>query len=842
MTHDHDDHEGHDHGDHEGHDHEGHDHEGHDHEGHDHEGHDHEDHEGHDHGPQGERPPQEREAEGGGAACQLDLEFLLPGESDEEGRFAELKHRVEALRGVSSVHLRADAEFPQLCVHYDTDQTQLTQVLQTARAAGAEVRERYVVGEWFVREVDSPQTGRMIEYALGRLKGVLSASMAFGAERLVVEYDTKLVKDKQIRERVEALGHPIDEIEDHVCPVHQGAGKWGAKLQFPLVIISGVLTALGFSLSTWANPPTWLPTAVYAVALAAGGFFPIRGALKSVQQGRVDIETLMVLSGAGAALLGAWLEGALLLFLFSLGHALEHRAMESARNALNELGNLRPETARVQREDGVVELPVAEVVVGDRVVVRPGDRVPLDGVIREGSSALDQAVITGESIPVNKGPGDDVFAGTVNTDSALEIEVTKLGGDSVIARVMTLVARAEANKSPTQRFTQRLEERFVPVVLVAAIVFPIVLYMMGTPVKAAVLRAVSLLVAASPCALAISVPAAVLSAVANAARKGILVKGGSHLEELGLATAIAFDKTGTLTRGEPKLTSIETCDGVAEADLLGATAAAETLSSHPLARAITDGADERGIAYEAADSLDAVHGKGVHAKIGDSLLTIGNAAIFDDDLPAAIRTVVDRLHGAGETTMIVKRDEQFLGVIGVADTVRDEAAATIKALHALGIKKTMMLTGDNARVAKAIGDQVGIDEVHGPLMPDEKVATMKRLARDAVIVMVGDGVNDAPALATASVGVAMGGAGADVALETADIVLMGDNLRGLTEIIALSRRTSAIVRQNLVISLGISAVLVVAAIAGWAGVSEAIVLHEGSTLIVAFNGIRLLRG
>lgn len=784
---------------------------------------------------------EQRDAEDGGAACQLDLDVLLPGETDEEGRFAELKRRVEALRAVSDVHLRTDGRHPQICVHYDAQQSQLPQLLETIRAAGAEVRERYVMGEWFVREVDSPQTARMIEYALGRLKGVLSASMAFGAERLVVEYDGKLTSEKDIRQRVEALGHPIDEIEDHVCPVHQGAGKWGAKLQLPLVIASGVLTAAGYALGKWATPPSWLPTVLYAAALGSGGFFPIRGALKSVRQGRFDIETLMVLSGAGAALLGAWFEGALLLFLFSLGHALEHRAMESARNALNELGDLRPETARVQREDGTVEVPIAEVVVGDRVVVRPGDRVPLDGVIREGRSALDQAVITGESIPVTKGPGEDVFAGTVNTDSALEIEVTKLGGDSVIARVMNMVARAEANKSPTQRFTQKLEERFVPVVLIGAIVFPIVLYFMGTPVKEAVLRAVSLLVAASPCALAISVPAAVLSAVANAAKKGILVKGGSHLEELGLATVVAFDKTGTLTRGEPKVTSLEPCTGVTEEELLATTASAEVLSSHPLARAIVEDAGERGIAYEEADSLEAVHGKGIRATAGESVITIGNVAMFGE-VPPAIQEVVDRLHGDGETTMIVKRDDVFLGVIGVADTLRAEAAETLKRLHELGIEKTMMLTGDNARVAKAIGDKVGIDEVHGPLMPEEKVATMKRLARDAVIVMVGDGVNDAPALASASVGVAMGGAGADVALETADIVLMGDNLRGLTEIIALSRRSSAVVRQNLVISLGISAILVVAAIAGWAGVSEAIIFHEGSTLIVVFNGIRLLRG
>ncbi|HEY0093000.1 MAG TPA: heavy metal translocating P-type ATPase, partial [Archangium sp.] len=556
---------------------------------------------------------------------------------------------------------------------------------------------------------------------------------------------------------------------------------------------------------------------------------------------RIDIETMMVVAALGAAVLGAWFEGAFLLFLFSAGHALEHRAMERARRSIESLAELRPELARVRRGNEVIEVPVGEVQVGERIIVRPGDRVPLDGTIREGRSSLEQAAITGESIPVPKKPGDEVFSGTINCESLLEVEVTRLSSDSVLARVVDMVAQAEAQKGPNQRFAQRLESTFAPLVMIGAVVFPIVLMLLGTPFKEAILRAVSLLVAASPCALAISTPSAVLSAVAAAARGGVLVKGGIYLELLGGVRAIAFDKTGTLTVGRPKLLTSSPAQGVTREELLGTAAAVEALSAHPLARAVVDAATEQRIQAPAGKDLEAVHGKGIHARIGEEPVSVGSLALFEGDtLPEEISAEVRKLEEAGQTTMVVRRSGRYLGVLGVADTVRAGAGHVVQTLRKGGIDRMVMLSGDNSRVAKAIASQVGLDGAHAPLMPADKVTAVRELGKQHSVAMVGDGVNDAPALAAAAVGVAMGGAGSDAALETADVVLMSDDLSKLPFALGLARKATSVMRQNLVIALGVSGVLIIAAVFGLTQISQAVVLHEGSTLLVVANALRLL--
>jgi Cd2+/Zn2+-exporting ATPase len=406
-----------------------------------------------------------------------------------------------------------------------------------------------------------------------------------------------------------------------------------------------------------------------------------------------------------------------------------------------------------------------------------------------------------------------------------------------------MVSEAEAQKSPTQRFTQKLERRFVPIVIGLAPVLALVrIFAQGATVKEGLLAAMSLLVAASPCALAIATPSAVLSAVARAARSGVLMKGGAHIEALGKVAAIAFDKTGTLTVGKPKLVDVRTGEGVTVEQLLATCAGAEALSAHPLAKAIVDGARERGIAPEPAADMQAVHGKGLRATVGGEAVEIGNAALFGGDgLPAGIASAVDDLQKAGQTTMIVRRAGRFLGVIGVADTLREDAKVMLARLAELGIAKTVMLSGDSERVARAIAAQVGITEVRAPLMPEEKVEAIRALAREGGVAMVGDGVNDAPALASASVGIAMGGAGSDVALETADVVLMSDDLKKLPFAVGLARSATSVILQNLVISLGVSALLIVATIVGWVRISEAVIVHEGSTVLVVFNALRLLR-
>lgn len=839
CKHDHD----HDH-DHHGHDHHGHDHHDHDH-GHEHGpgcNHDHDHDHDHHHSTRRIRPPGNRAAEGGGVALQLDLEGTLPGETDDIGRFEKLEDALEAQKGISDVHLRRDLGYPEVCIHYQPELVSAAQLLVLAQKTGAVVAARYKHFTWFVRGMDSADAATIIETAVSRMPGILSASVAYASERLVVEYDSEAIKLEDVEARVKKLKFVLEvPTAGHVCSHHAHGGGLAPKLELPLVVASGVLLVTGWILQRFVPVPAMVPTIIWALGMASGGFFAIRGSIQSIAQLRIDIETMMVVAAIGAAVLGAWFEGAFLLFLFSAGHALEHRAMDRARRSIEALGKLRPEVARVRRGADVVEVPVTNVQVGERVVVRPGDRVPLDGIIREGKSSLEQAAITGESIPVPKKPGDEVFSGTINCEALLEVEVTKLSSESVLARVVDMVAQAEAQKGPNQRFAQRLEKSFAPLVMVASVAFPVVLILFGTPFKEAVLRAVALLVAASPCALAISTPSAVLSAVAAAARGGVLIKGGIYLELLGGVRAIAFDKTGTLTVGRPKVLTSTSASGVTREELLATAAAVEALSAHPLARAVVEAAAEQKAQAPVGKDLEAIHGKGIRAKIGEEPVDVGSLSLFEgESVPAEIRAEVEKLEAAGQTTMVVRRAGRYLGVLGVADTVRAGAHHAIQALKGHGIEKTVMLSGDNSRVAKAIAAQVGIDEARAPLMPVDKVTAVRELGKQHAVAMVGDGVNDAPALAAAAVGVAMGGAGSDAALETADVVLMSDDLSRLPFVLGLADKATGVMKQNLVIALGVSAVLIVAAVFGLTQISQAVVLHEGSTLLVVANGLRLL--
>jgi Cd2+/Zn2+-exporting ATPase len=442
---------------------------------------------------------------------------------------------------------------------------------------------------------------------------------------------------------------------------------------------------------------------------------------------------------------------------------------------------------------------------------------------------------------VPKSAGDAVFAGTVNKDGSLDVRVTKRARDSSLARLVDLVASAEARKSKAQKFATRIEKIFVPVVLLAAPALVLVLWATGTELHAAVLRGLSLLVAASPCALAVSTPAAVLSAVAAAARGGVLIKGGAHLEALAGIKVVALDKTGTLTEGRPRVVDIRAFD-VTENELLAVAAAAEQLSAHPLAHAVVHAARERGLAWAPAEDLQAFHGRGLQARVDGRRVRIGNTRLFggDDAVPPHVRDAVAALGAAGRTTMIVEDDGAFRGVLGLMDAPRPAAIAALQALKRAGVAQAVMLSGDAEIVARAVALQVGVDDVRAPCSPEDKVVAVKALQREAPVAMVGDGVNDAPALAAATVGVAMGGAGSDVALETADVVLMGDDLMNLAWAVEVARSATRAVQQNITIALGVASVLIVATVGGFVAVSEAVVLHEGSTLLVVLNGLRLL--
>ncbi len=640
-------------------------------------------------------------------------------------------------------------------------------------------------------------------------------------------------------------------------------GLSGEKSELIIATLAGACTLAGWLLTWSPIGPDWLATALFGAAYLCGGYFTTREALENLLARRFDIDTLMLVAAAGAAALGEWGEGALLLSLFSLGHSLEHFAMGRARRAIEALAKLAPETACVKRGERLEEVAVVALEPGDLVLVKPNQRLPADGVVVKGTTSVDQAPVTGESIPVDKQPVADghaaiaafervaakhrVFAGTINGAGAIEVMVARRAAQSTMARVVQMVAEAETQRSPTQQFTDKFERRFVPAVLALVVLLMCAFMVVDEPFAASFYRAMAVLVAASPCALAISVPSAVLSGVARAGRGGVLVKGGGPLENLGSLTCIAFDKTGTLTEGKPALTDVVVADGVDVVELLSLLLAVEAHSDHPLAPALVNGARARlpqGTPALLVQHVRSITGRGIQAAVNGEAVYIAKPVLFAElglaPLPAALVQANDRLVAAGRSTMAVLQGDRYLGVVGVMDTPRAAAAAVMASLRALGIERLVMISGDHQQVADAVARTVGLTEARGDLMPEQKVEAIRRLRQQhGTVAMVGDGVNDAPAMANATVGIAMGAAGSDVALEVADVALMGDDLGQLPFALGLSRQTSRIIKQNLWVSLGMVAMLVPATMFGL-NIGTAVLFHEGSTVLVVINALRLL--
>lgn len=644
---------------------------------------------------------------------------------------------------------------------------------------------------------------------------------------------------------------------------HDHGGIFGKNTELYFAILSGFTLITGFLLEKFTGVSENLPFGLYIGAYFFGGYFTLKEAITKVAKGEFEIDFLMLVAAAGAAYLGEWAEGALLLFLFSLGHALENYAMSKAKKSIAALTDLAPKTALIKKDGDTVEVGIEELKKGDVIVVRPNSKISADGVIVKGSSSIDQSPITGESVPVDKKPvessdkeytGDSdipdesrVFSGTINGNNTLEIKVIKEAKDSTLNRLVTMVQDAQDQKSPTQLLTDKFERYYVPSVILLVIILNFAFLVIDETWSESLYRSLAVLVAASPCALAISTPSAVLSGVARAARGGVLIKGGRPLEDLGVLTALAFDKTGTLTEGKPKLTDVESFGTIVKKALLETAVAVEELSDHPLAKAVVrDGMEQLGKDSKIADAddLEAVQGKGIKANYQGNSIYIGNLELFEDidnGVPEEIAEKVKALEGEGKTTMLIKRGNEFIGMLGLMDTPREKAKETLVQLKKIGIKKMIMLTGDNQKVADAVAEEIGLTEARGSLLPEEKVEAIKKLAeQENKLAMVGDGVNDAPAMANSTVGIAMGAAGSDVALETADIALMADKLETLPFAIGLSRKAKAIIRQNLWVSLGVVVFLIPATIMSWASIGIAVAIHEGSTLVVVINALRLL--
>ena len=798
---------------------------------------------------------------------QLDLGLLLPSvASDADPCIDRLRATLDGREGVGRVHITREDGTGRLCVHFDPDRLSTAQVESLAEAAGLELEERYVHVVLDVEGLTNERRARLVAERLRALPGVLHARASASAARVHVELEPE-ADPATVDAELERLGlRRTKEEHDHGGEgphEHAHGGVFGDKSELLFSLLAGALTLGGWLVETTLPDVTpWLARGELWAAYFFGGYYAVREVFEAVRAKRLEIDFLMLVAAAGAGALGEWVEGALLLFLFSLGHALEGYAMGRARRAIEALSDLAPKTATVLKDGGgEEEVPVEELAVGDRVLVRPNSRIPADGFVVDGTSTVNQAPITGESIPVDKSPVDDVdaalddptrvgdasrvFAGTINGASALEAVVTKTASDSTLARVVTMVREAQTQQSPTQQFTDRFERVFVPSVLALVVLCLFAWVVIDEPFSASFYRAMAVLVAASPCALAIATPSAVLSGVARAARGGVLIKGGAHLETLGVATIIAFDKTGTLTQGEPRLTDVATAAGASRAELARVTVAVERESDHPLARAMVDGFEQelKGSVPDAS-GVESITGYGVRALFEGQEVLLGKPDLFRERLsramPNDVAAAVEELADAGRTVVVVANAERFLGVLGLMDPPREDAKATLEELHQLGVRRTLMLTGDHQRAADGVAALVGLSEARGDLLPEDKVAAVRELASEGSVAMVGDGVNDAPAMAQATVGIAMGASGSDVALETADVALMADDLSTLPFAVGLSRASRRVIRQNLWASLGMVAFLIPATLFGFAGIGWAVLLHEGSTLIVVANALRLL--
>ncbi len=581
---------------------------------------------------------------------------------------------------------------------------------------------------------------------------------------------------------------------------------------------------------------------LYLLAYLAGGVGSTASAWTALRRLRIDVNLLMLLAASGAALLGNWWEGGILLFLFSLSNALEYYAMGRTRRAIRALLALRPPDALVRRDGKQKIIPAEALRVGDRIIVRPAERLPADGVVVAGASSIDQSPITGESIPVDVTLGSQVFAGTINERGSLEVEVTKDPEDTTLARIIAHVEQAQAAQAPVQRIIDRFGQVYALLVIISSIATYGVLSFLKFAPEVAFYRAITLLVVASPCAVVIATPAAVLSAIANGARRGILFKGGAYMERLADVQTVIFDKTGTLTTGRPVVTDILPLTGD-EMTLLSLAGAVEQRSEHALADSIVQACRSRGLDLPQPERVEAVIGRGVRGTVSGQIVRVGSEQFFRDEGVAIsndARGNLALLRHEGKTPILVGTD-RVVGIVAVADTLRPEAHTAVRALRALGIMHLVMLTGDHRQVAEVIAGQLGLDDVRAELLPQDKAQVVETLARTRVVAMVGDGVNDAPALASASVGIAMGAAGTDAAMETADVVLMGDDLTRLPRAVSLSRRAKRVVLQNLGFASAVIITLISIVLTLGLRLAFGVVGHEGSTVVVVLNGLRLLR-
>ncbi len=779
-------------------------------------------------------------------------------EQTEENCAEVINHLLEDEPGIVQVNLNPADH--QLSIDYDPAQIDLTRVDELSQAMTPLLSQRWQtctlrLGRQGGRACESCALG--LERRVGQLPGVQRVSASYMGGTLSIAFDAAQINAQDITRHITQMGVDVKPsaaveiataVPETISLPSSRRQMWDWFRTNPEAIFTVITFVAMFSALFLSNRggAAWLIAGFYGAAYIFGGYYGMKGGIESLRQRTIDVDLLMVLAAGGAALVGEFFEGAMLLFLFSLSNVLQDFAMDRTRNAIRALMQLRPSTARIMRGDREVELPIEKVNIGDLMIIKPGDRIALDGLVVAGESSMDQSAITGESIPVAKQQGDQIFAGAINQTGSLDVRVTKLAKDSTIARLIQMVEEARSEKAETQRFIDQAEQYYaLGVIILTALFIVIPPTLLNVPFDDAFYKAMTILVAASPCAIVISTPATVLSAIGNGARRGVLFKGGIYVENAATIQVIAFDKTGTLTVGKPQVTDIHPLADVTEDELLALATAVESKSEHPLAQATMQAANSRELAAPEVRSFSSVTGMGVRAEVDGRQVQVGNLRLFADQSLiglAEAEMVVAQYQDEGKTSVVVASDGRVVGVIAYADVIRPDAPQVVADLRRRGIEHIVMLTGDHERVARHIAQAAGVDEVLADLLPEDKVAAIRSVQEKyGPTIMVGDGVNDAPALVMADIGMAMGAAGTDVALETADIVLMGDDLKNIPYVIGLSKQTRRTLVINLTFAISAIVVMLLLIIFRDLPLPVAVLGHEGGTVLVSLNGMRLLR-
>ncbi|MCQ9209174.1 heavy metal translocating P-type ATPase [Granulicatella seriolae] len=685
-----------------------------------------------------------------------------------------------------------------------------------------------------VTGMDCGGCAQTIEKHFSKMKEIDTVSVSFANGSMVVAHTNPLT---EIKKELKKLGYQGVVEKEQTAIAKKGTIDSATKN----LILSGILLLLGYGSSVFSiNLP--IAPFFFAASMMISGWRPARSAFYAVQSKSLDMNVLMVTAAIGAGIIGEWGEGALVVFLFAIGNYLQNKAVERTRRSIQGLMDLTPQTAFVKSGTTFVEVAVENILLGDTLLVKAGERIPLDGLVTKGNSMVDQSPITGESIPVYKSEQAEVFAGTINQEGSLEIKVTHLSEDSTIAHIIQMVEDAQANKAPSEAFVDKFAKIYTPIVFILALgvmILPTVVFQADFATW--FYRGLELLVVACPCALIISTPVSIVSAIGNAAKNGVLIKGGTFLEKAGELTAIAFDKTGTITEGKPQVTEVSVYEGSKET-FLQILASLEGHTTHPIGKAIVSFVEEQELSMIESTDFQTITGKGIEATIDGQKYYAGSTSLFSEKVFSSThRQAAENLEKTGHTIVFLGTDTKIIGLVGVADKIRQTSKDAITQLSSVGIRKTVMLTGDNQGAAQKIANEAGVSDVKANLLPEDKVLAIEELKQQEVVAMIGDGINDAPALAIADLGIAMGGAGTDTAIETADIVLMADNLEKLPYTIDLSKRALKIIKQNIIFSLVIKLIALVFIFPGWLSLWMAVLSDSGAAVIVTLNALRLAK-